>query len=62
MMNVVGHKGRYKVLSLTAVLMKIQVLWNVTLFCWVSGSGCLEGFIFRTQQSKDCLTLKIKAQ
>ena len=25
---------------------KIQVLWNVTAFCWVSGSGCFEGLLF----------------
>ena len=26
--------------------MKIQVFWDVTLFCWVSGSGCFEGLHF----------------
>ena len=61
-MNVVEQKGRYEVpplplslppslsLSLshthTAVLVKIQVFWDVTLFCWVSGSGCFEGLQF----------------
>lgn len=30
MMNVVGHKERNEVISLTAVLLKIQVFWNVT--------------------------------
>lgn len=46
MMNVVGHKGRQEVLSLTAVLLKLQVFWNVTMFCWVSGSGCVEDLQF----------------
>jgi hypothetical protein len=45
-MNIVGHKGRQEVLSLTAVLLKLQVFWNVTLCCWVSGSGCFEDVKF----------------
>ena len=46
MTNAAEHKGRHEVLSLTAVLLKIPVLWHVTLFCWVNGSGCFEALQF----------------
>ena len=38
---------------LTILLLKIQVLWDVTLHCWVSGSHCVEMFrcfIFKGNQ------------
>ena len=46
----------------TAVLLKIQVFWDVTLCPWVSTSGVLKAFIFglKFYILLDCFTLKVQ--
>jgi hypothetical protein len=59
----VGYVSQRVLEVLTAVLLKIQVFWDVTLCPWLSSSRSFEGLHLQgeVQIFLDCFALKVEA-